>query len=130
MRTPNDKPPFRFVPEATSLDESKRVEFTLRDDAAAFLAGKRDPKKRTPSYDSCHKVKACGFVDGSLEDLTQWTVSTMDATKKKPCETADSMFNTVEALLYGEASVSWKEKEREHVNTLVRDKDKLMKLMS
>ena len=43
LRTPNDKPPFRFASEASSLDESKRVEFTLRDDVVAFIAGKRDP---------------------------------------------------------------------------------------
>ena len=123
LRTPNDKPPFRFVPEATSLDESKKVEFALRDDVQAFLAGKKNPKLRTPSYDLCHEVKACSFADGSLEDLMQWTMSTMDVLQKKPCETADSTLNTVEALLCGEAIVNWKEKERECVNTIVRDKD-------
>ena len=40
-RVPNEKPPLRFAPEESSLKENNKAEFALRDDAKAFLEGRR-----------------------------------------------------------------------------------------
>ena len=125
LRVSNDKLPFRLVLETSNLDESKKGEFTLKHDLSAFLAEKLDPKKMTSSCDGCHKVRSCMIADEALEDLTPWKMLTMNATNKKPFENVHSKFNAVEVLSCGEASVNWKECERQKINTLARDdKDK------
>ena len=105
LRVPNENPTFRLVSETSNLDESKKVEITLKDGATTFLVGKLDPEMKNLSCDGCHEVKAYVIVDGALQDLTRWTMPEMSAAKK-PCETADNEFNAVEALLYGEASAN------------------------
>ena len=58
LRVPNDKPPLRFAPEKSNLNESNKVEFSLRDNVKAFLECRADIRKKTPLGNGVHKAKA------------------------------------------------------------------------
>ena len=45
-RVPNEKPPLRFAPEKTNLNETNMMEFALKDDMKAFLDGQENPQKK------------------------------------------------------------------------------------
>ena len=91
----------------------------MKDDVKAFLEAQRDPSKKTSTSSSTHKIKAHQFSGGTIEDLIIWTGYLLKALANKPCITPESKFSTVETLLYGEASVNWKECVRECTNRLV-----------
>ena len=122
-RVPKEKPPLRFALEESNLSESNKVEFALRDDVKAFLEGRSDPKKKSPSGMGMREVKVYQFSGGTTEDLILWTSSMMKALAKKPCETPESKFSTAGALLRGEAAAKWKEHTRACANKLARSDD-------
>ena len=119
-KIPDAKPPLRFAPEKSNLNESSKAEFALKDDVKAFLEAQRDPSKKTSTSSNTHKIKAHQFSGGAIEDLILWTGDLLNVLAKKPCNAPESKFSTVEALLHGEASVNWKECMRECANKLVK----------
>ena len=79
VRVPSKKPPLRFVPEESDLNESNKVELTLRDDVKAFLDGRSDPKKKTPLGTGTHEVEVRQFSGMTIEDLMLWASTMMSA---------------------------------------------------
>ena len=92
--TPADKPPIKFAPEESNLNESSKVKFTLRDNAKACCEAKSPgaqdlTSKKKAASKTTHKLSVHEFSAGACEDALLWLADLLNFQKKKPCETPD-----------------------------------------
>ena len=100
------KPPLPFAPAKTNLDLSNAVECSLCDEDIIDSAGKvlTETKGKVKSK---HKIPV--HAGGSAEDLLKWSTLATKVLRRKPCDTAASLFNAFESLLAGAAFASFKD---------------------
>ena len=94
-----DRPPIPFVITDSQINDSEKHEITLR----------VDPKKSGNTF----KKKVHVFGGGMAEDKMIWMGELRQVLRLKPCSTPDAKFEMTEALVVGDAQVTWSEKSRE-----------------